>query len=242
MNPAGILPVVPPSLPKIAHQLLARISKEPLAGEIVIGGGIALKHYVDYRPTQDIAAWWRAERNSEAFDQIVASVSDVASQNALGVVYRHFGTTDSLELKDLLTGQKVFSFQIAVRDIGIDSAQTSSWPPIQLETLRDNIGSKMNALVNRGAPRDFVDIFEIVHRGLATRTDCWMLWQTKNPAGSLSQAQIDVIASLERIAQRRPLESLVEAEREPADKLRAWFGDEFCKEISDTQSDDEVGR
>jgi hypothetical protein len=224
-----VKPIRPKSLPEIAEQLLARISKEALACEIVIGGGIALKHYADFRPTQDIDAWWRSTRNLEALQQISKAVAEIAAENDLDVSHRNFGSTDSIELRITGENRKKFSFQIAVRDITLEEPLASAWSPILIETLRENMGSKMNALVNRGAPRDFMDVYEVVMRGLMSGPECWRLWQLKNPEGSVEQAKADVLAALQRIVQRRSVDSLSGPEREAAIALRTWYSQEFAR-------------
>ena len=65
----------------------------------------------------------------------------------------------------------------------------SPWSPILLETLHDNIGAKMNALVERGAARDFLDIAHLAAAKLTTPAECWNLWSRKNPGGSVDHAK-----------------------------------------------------
>lgn len=77
-------------------------------------------------------------------------------------------------------GQKVFSFQISRRTVYLDEAIPAEWQPVWIETLRDNAASRMVALVERGAPRDLRDIYELCHRGLLTVAECWRLWLLKN--------------------------------------------------------------
>jgi len=88
----------------------------------------------------------------------------------------------------------------------------------------------MNALVNRGAPRDFRDIREIVAAGIATAERCWELWAAKNPGRDVGEARREVQRLLAEIEARRPLERLEPAERERATELRAWFRDVFAAE------------
>ena len=45
----------------------------------------------------------------------------------------------------------------------------------------------MNALVNRGAPRDFLDIHAVVEADLLTPARCWELWQAKNPGAAAAR-------------------------------------------------------
>ncbi len=46
----------------------------------------------------------------------------------------------------------------------LEDSIESAWAPIKIKTLRDNVGAKMNALVGRGAPRDFIDIAAAIAR------------------------------------------------------------------------------
>jgi hypothetical protein len=97
-----------------------------------------------------------------------------------------------------------------------------------IETPADNIGSKMNALVDRGSPRDFTDIGHVVGVGLFTIEPCWELWSRKNPGEHIDIARQKVMLHLTWLEARRPLESIiVPAERERAGATRAWFKDQF---------------
>jgi hypothetical protein len=116
----------------------------------------------------------------------------------------------------------VFSVQVAERTVELEPPITSPWSPIPMETLRDNLASKMNALVARGAPRDFRDVYEVVRAGLVTVPECWDLWQAKNPDVAVNRARAQVVKHLESIAERRPLAQLPELERPAAEALRQW--------------------
>jgi hypothetical protein len=106
----------------------------------------------------------------------------------------------------------------------------SAWPPLLIETLRDNVGSKMNALVARGAPRDFVDVYRVVADGLISQEACWNLWKEKNPTVSLMAAKGQALSHLTRLETRRPLEQIADTtEREGAAQLRRWFHVSFLK-------------
>jgi hypothetical protein len=61
----------------------------------------------------------------------------------------------------------------------------------------------MMALVARGAPRDFVDIKELVDAGLVSTPRCWELWAAKKPGIELDDARVRV------------------------QTLRRWYRDEF---------------
>jgi hypothetical protein len=102
---------------------------------------------------------------------------------------------------------------------------------VRIETFRDNLGAKMNALVSRGAPRDFLDVFEVCSRGLATPRDCWALWEAKNPSDTAVVARSNVAHHLEALEARRPLGSISsDEERGRAAAVRLWVRETLCRE------------
>ena len=143
-------------------------------------------------------------------------------------VRRSWGETVSLELVD--KNRKVFSLQIAPRDRYLDATLEAEWPPVRIETLRDNVASKMNALVNRGAPRDLRDVHEVCRRGLLSASQCWELYEEKNPGQSVGDAAAKVLHALERLEVQRPLDSIADADqRREAAAVRSWYRDVFCR-------------
>lgn len=225
-------PKRPEVLPPLADAILSGIQAEPWADNIVLGGGFALKHYCDFRPTQDIDAWWTDLPDPAIRDRLRTVLDRVAAENGYSLAHRHFGVTDSFEFENPATGNRVFSFQIALRDITLEQPLPSPWSPIQIETLRDNIGSKMNALVLRGAPRDFVDVYRVAQEGLLSIGECWAIWQRKNSDALIEDAQTQVLTHLTRLEARRPLDTIDDpAERTRAARLRAWYIQEFLHEI-----------
>ncbi len=223
-----MLPKRPETLPELAQATLESLSREPLSANVVLGGGIALKHYDDFRQTQDVDAWWRDFRDPATFASVAVALARVAAARGLRLEHRQFGTTDSWEFTPVGSSRKTFSFQIAVRDVPLDEPLVSPWPPLLIETLRDNIGSKMNALVNRGAPRDFVDVYRVVNDGLIPAGACWALWREKNAAGNVEDARGKVLTHLTRLEQRRPLETIAAPEeQENARTLRRWYKETF---------------
>ena len=94
------------------------------------------------------------------------------------------------------------------------------------------VASKMVALVERGAPRDFRDIYALCQAGLTTPQECWNLWRRRQQiAGSDTdhrRAMLAIETHLERIAQHRPLDEIADPEsRREAHALRQWFRQEF---------------
>lgn len=222
-------PLKPVTLHPLAEELLTAISANPSSQELVLGGHFALKHYADYRQTQDVDAWWKTAKDSRTLELIRTVIGEMASQHGMTVKERSFGDTTSFDF--LEAGKKVFALQIAERTIELEPPVVSPWPPILIETLRDNIGSKMNALVGRGAPRDFVDIKVVTERGLLTVRECWELWQQKNPTETITSGRQKALLMLKALELRRPLSSIGdEAERQKADTTREWFKTIFLAE------------
>ncbi len=216
----------PRSLHPLAENILQRLSGFPEASEIVLGGYFALQFYTDYRTTRDIDAWWKTRATHSGEEALRTVMQEVAQASGYELKERSFGETLSFELHR--AGAKEFSFQVAVRTIGLEEPVASAWPPILIETLYDNIGSKMNALVNRGAPRDFLDIKRVVGAGLLPVELCWELWKKKNSGESIDSAKHKVHFHLVALEGRRPLETIPgPAERRSAQQTREWFKHEF---------------
>ena len=218
----------PRRLDPLAERVLSLLSARPEGDQIVLGGYLALQHYLDYRTTHDIDAWWSTRADSAAEKAIRQVMQQVAGEAQMALRERRFGDTLSFEL--VQEGQQRFSFQIAVRSIAVEEPQPSAWPPLRIETLADNIGAKMNALVNRGAPRDFLDVHAVIDAGLLTSRRCWELWQAKNPGGSTEAARQNLLLHLAGLDLRRPLESITDPQaRERAQRVRQWFKDVFVR-------------
>jgi hypothetical protein len=176
-------PQPPTNLHPFSRQLLESLAGQPEAAEIVIGGGVALSHYLEYRDTVYLDAWWRAEPRVDVLAVVEAAMQAIAVRNDLDYRRRSWRETDSLEL--LQGTAKQFSFQISSRTRALDDAIPSAWHPVRIETLRDNVAAKMTALVQRGAPRDFLDIYQLCTCNVTSMADCWT-WFTEKPPGSPS--------------------------------------------------------
>jgi hypothetical protein len=92
--------------------------------------------------------------------------------------------------------------------------------------------SKMTALIQRGAPRDFRDIHAVCQAALTTPAQCWQLWQQRqqltNDDTDVARAKLAIAGHLERIEQYRPLDHIGNhEERAQAQVVRSWYKDEF---------------
>ena len=193
----------------------------------MLGGYFALQHYLDYRETHDIDAWWSpAGRDEGALDVARTIFRDTTAE--FGWEYRERSWGDTVSLEAWEAGRKAFSFQVADRTIELEPPRFGLWGTIGIESLADNIGAKMNALVSRGAARDFVDVKAIVDAGIASAQECWSLWLRKNPSASIEYGKMAVQNNLAALVARTPLERLQPERRDAAAALRRWFRDEFA--------------
>ena len=223
-------PVVPHELHPLAAEILELLRSRPEAAPIILGGGVALQHYCSFRQTNDIDAWWKMAPDSRTQLAIQNAMNEVAASHGYSLKVREWGETQSYELQH--QEKTIFSFQIAIRTKELDPPRPSHWDPVQIETFRDNLAAKMNAVVSRGAPRDFLDVAEVCQRGLATPEDCWGLWKAKNPELTLRAAKANVVRHLEQLESRRPLASIQDAEeRSQATTVRLWLREQLCQEV-----------
>jgi hypothetical protein len=225
----------PTQIPDHATVSLEALAGQGLGHKITLGGAFGLLHYLDYRETNDVDAWWAETTSTHEKDQIVEVVRDVLAK-AGEVRVRQWGDVVSIEL--LQDSRKVFSFQIASRSARLGTPQLAPWTDVLLDSFQDLIASKMVALVERGAPRDFRDIHAVCQNQLCTAVECWELWrQRQQRAGGSTdsdRARLAVRTHLGRIAAQRPLASIEDPEeRAAAARVRTWFEKEFLDALVD---------
>jgi nucleotidyltransferase AbiEii toxin of type IV toxin-antitoxin system len=228
-------PTRPTHLSPYAEATLKALAGASLGHKLSLGGALGLQHYHEYRLTHDVDAWWEPATTTEEKEAVL-----VAVENALrpfgSTRLRHWGEVSGLELR--LEGKTVFSFQVANRSAQIEPTTTLPWVNVALDSLPDLIASKMVALVERGAPRDFLDVYTVCQEKLVTPEECWRLWRERQErAGSDAdphRARLAVETHLSRIAQHRPLAGIADpAQRATAANLRNWFGQELLDALMD---------
>jgi len=230
----NIQPQQPSDLSPYALAGLNALVKAGLADIISLGGALGLFHYLDYRHTHDVDAWWSESATEEQRGAVLRTLETTLS--AFGSVrVRAWGDVASVELTQ--EGKTVFSFQIAARSVRLEEPVSAGWINIPLDSLADLVSAKMTALVERGAPRDFLDIFTICHSGLFDIAECWALWRRRQTlAGSdadMDRARLAIETHLERVSLHRPLEKIENVQqRAQAQKVRDWFLSEF-RQVND---------
>lgn len=229
MNEEKRHPQRPSNMPDYAEACLQALAERGLGEKLSLGGGVGLLHYLDYRPTHDVDAWWTSSASEQDRRRVVETVEAVLRATGQ-VITRSWGDVTSVELQ--LEGETVFSFQIARRSAQLESPARAPWVDVLLDGFSDLLASKMVALVERGAPRDFRDIHALCRAELTTPQECWSLWRRRQRlTGSNTdsdRARLAVQTHLARIAQHRPLGQIAgPAKRAEAEQVRTWFEGEF---------------
>lgn len=223
-------PKRPTHIPDYAEVCLAALVAHGLGDKVSLGGAFALLHYLDYRSTYDVDAWWQLTATTQERQQVVNVLEQTLKLYGT-VRIRSFGDVTSVELATDAR-KKAFSFQIAQRSAQLSPSTTAMWLNIQLDSLADLIANKMTALVQRGAPRDFRDIYAICQSKLASMRECWQLWQKRQELtdddADMVRAKLAVTGHLERIEQYRPLAKISDAvQHTEALRVRQWYKQEF---------------
>jgi hypothetical protein len=176
-----------------------------------------------------VDAWWLPTTSPDERREIIALLA--ATLQPYGEVRtRQWGDVASVDLRQ--NGRTIFSFQIAERSAQLNPLRQLPWSGILLDSFADLVASKMVALVERGTPRDFRDIYVLCQANLTNVAECWHLWhQRQEMSGSdtdIQRARLAVQLHLERIEKHRPLSSITnDNEQQSARLLRSWFHEEL---------------
>ena len=166
---------MPTNVEPYARLCLEAIAAAGLGSTVSIGGAFGLSHYLEYRATHDVDAWWTEAATPDLRRRVMETVAG-ALKTGGSVRTRSWSGMTSIEVAR--EGRTVFSFQVADRSALLGEPQTGPWPGgILLDSLDDLVASKMVALVERGAPRDFRDIHAVCGAGLFDPPGCWRLWE-----------------------------------------------------------------
>jgi hypothetical protein len=223
-------PRPPQNIPAFARECLNALAQAGLGRYISLGGAFGLAHYYEYRVTHDVDAWWTAEATRDARVGVIAVLEQTLGSFGQTRT-RTWGDVVSVDLRQ--DGQTIFNFQIATRSALLRDEVIGMWQgDIRLDSFDDLIASKMTALVNRGAPRDFLDIYTLCQASQTDIVTCWRLWQERQRISGedddLERAKLAVRANLARIEAARPLaEKPDDADAERSAGVRTWFEREF---------------
>jgi len=225
----------PKRIPPHAAACLKALSDSGLGKHMSLGGAFGLSHYYEFRTTHDIDAWWNPKTTSKQRKAVVGLIETCLADYGRTRV-RAWGDVVSIDLE--VDEQVAFSFQIALRSAQLRPSLASPWKTLLLDSFDDLVASKMAALVERGAPRDFVDIFNLCKKGFLDPKLAWELWKSRQMLAEgdadTYRALLAVATHLQRIELHRPLDKIPSyRERRAAIALRVWFAKDFLHALMD---------
>lgn len=227
-------PSRPKEISEYAEACLLTLSSHGLGRKLSLGGAFGLAYYLEYRQTHDVNAWWETSASPEDRNQVVRFLTEALSRFG-EVRTRAWGDVVSVEL--IREGRASFSFQVAQRSAQLELSRVAPWPTeMLLDSLPDLVAAKVAALVERGAPRDFRDIYELCKVGFVSPPSCWTLWRNRQQLSggdsSPSRARLALETHLARIESQRPLGEIRDpSDRSSAAQLRTWFRKEFLSAL-----------
>ena len=74
-------PITPKRLNVLAKEILDEFYAQRAAAAFILGGGVALQHYCEYRDTRDIDAWWATHPTADAEELITAVMEQIAKRH-----------------------------------------------------------------------------------------------------------------------------------------------------------------
>lgn len=234
-NRHSVQPSRPTNIPPYAEACLQALVSNQLNDRISLGGAFGLLHYLDYRSTHDVDAWWNTSTTTQDKEQVIKIIETALSQYGQ-VQQRTWGDVVSIEL--MQANKTVFSFQIAQRSAQLQPSVSADWIDVSLDSFPDLVASKMVALVERGAPRDFRDIYALCQSNLINPKQCWQLWQERQKLTDsdteTKRVRLALETHLTRIALHRPLDKITEpARKTEIEQIRNWFRKEFLDALLD---------
>lgn len=218
-----------------AQASLDALSSARVGRWISLGGAFGLAHYDEYRVTKDVDAWWMEGASPRERDAVTAVIEEALGRFG-AVRTRRWGEVVSIELR--IEEKVVFAFQIAQRSARLAQPTSSAWPGVNLDAFDDLVASKMVALVERGAPRDLLDIFTVCRHQHCTKDRCWQLWHDRQHLAGEDfdrrRAELAIRSHLARVEQARPIDRIDDPKaRADAERVRRWFVEEFLGDVHD---------
>jgi hypothetical protein len=134
-------------MPDYAEACLQALASQDLGGKVSLGGAFGLLHYLDYRPTHDVDAWWVPSATAEDQHRVIGAIE--ATLRPFGQIGRRaWGDVVSV---DLIRGSRVaFSFRIARPSAQLEPLALASWTDVLLDSFPDLLTSRATPLGEGG--------------------------------------------------------------------------------------------
>jgi hypothetical protein len=139
----SLQPHRPTHIPHYAEICLQALVASGLNDKISLGGAFGLLHYLDYRPTHDVDAWWDASATNHDKNRTVEVLESALSPYG-GVQTRTWGDVTSVEL--MQEDKTVFSFQIVQRSVQLEPSVSTTWIAVPLDSFEDLVASALSRL------------------------------------------------------------------------------------------------
>ncbi len=125
-------PSRPTHLSLYAEACLRSLVANELGDRISLGGAFGLLHYLDYRPTHDVDAWWVVSATAQERQRVIDTIT--TTLESFGQVRtRAWGDVVSVELSQ--EGRVAFSFQIASRSAQLEPPSFAPWADVLLDSF-----------------------------------------------------------------------------------------------------------
>jgi predicted nucleotidyltransferase component of viral defense system len=149
----------PPELSAWQHRALLKVEASPIGREVVFGGGAALAMlHLHHRTSEDLDFFLSRELEPAELAPLAASLETAAMKTELEVV----GPRTSLLL---MRGAKPVG-RIDVAFYPFDPVgRRTRWRGLTVESLQDMTVNKLQAVLTRNQPRDFVDLYFLLREG-----------------------------------------------------------------------------
>lgn len=124
-----------------------------------------------------------------------------------------------------------------------NSLTLASSTTVSLDGFSDLVANKMVALVERGAPQDFLDIYTLCYEGLTTASRCWQLWKVRQESNGhmvkIKWAKMAVLNHVAQLGQAYASEEIVDPIEPNAipiapnaiSHIQLWFQTDFLEAL-----------
>jgi predicted nucleotidyltransferase component of viral defense system len=141
------------------HQAIERLAGLPIAREVVFGGGAALTAlYLHHRTSEDLDFFLERELEAGEVPAIAKSLVGTGGKIEIEVVGPR--TSIVLHKRARPIGRIDFAYY-PFEPVG----KRRSWRGLTVESLEDMTVNKLQAVLTRNQPRDFVDLYFLLREG-----------------------------------------------------------------------------
>lgn len=148
-----------PELSAWQERALTKVAQSPLSGEVVFGGGAALAAlYLHHRVSEDLDFFMMRELEPADITSVATSLASGSTTPEVEVIGPR--TSVILTRRSKYVGRVDFAFY-PYEPVG----KRTTWRGLTVESLEDMTVNKLQAVLTRNQPRDFVDLYFLLREG-----------------------------------------------------------------------------